>query len=66
MNLIPQNSFLQKQQSFQRRKLEEMPSLEQLKNDLKTLGSLNKVGKKYRVSHGAIKKWIDDYEKNSI
>lgn len=39
------------------------PSLEELKEDFKTLKSYVNVGKKYNVSDNAIRKWIKSYAK---
>jgi hypothetical protein len=41
----------------------EKPSYDQLKQDLKTLGSVLKVAKKYNKSDKTIKKYLDTYEK---
>jgi len=42
------------------------PSLDQLKKDLKTLGSYVQVGVKYEVSDNCIRKWIRKYEENTL
>lgn len=43
---------------LERRKVEDRPSQEELEKDLEELGSYNKVGQKYGVSHAAIKNWM--------
>jgi hypothetical protein len=45
---------------FENRKVADRPSKETLQKDLEELGSYNKVGQKYGVSHAAIKKWINN------
>jgi transposase len=50
---------------FENRKVADRPSKETLEKDLEELGSYNKVGQKYGVSHATIKKWINkNNEKN--
>jgi predicted transcriptional regulator len=44
---------------IERRKVADRPSKEELEKDLEELGSYNAVGKKYGVSHAAIKKWMN-------
>ena len=51
------------------RKVVDRPSLEQIEMDLKELGSMLQVGKKYGVSDNAVRKWIKkykDWEKEGI
>ena len=38
------------------------PSYEQIKQDLKELGSIVQVGCKYKVSDNAVRKWLKRYE----
>ena len=49
---------------FNKKKVKDRPSLEQLEKDMESL-SMVKVGKKYGVSDNAIRKWLRNYRKNS-
>lgn len=51
-----------KREGFNRRKVKDRPSLEQLLLEIKDIGCVN-VGKKYGVSDTAINKWIKNYQK---
>ena len=48
---------------FNKKKVKNRPSLEQLEKDMEGL-SMVKVGKKYGVSDNAIRKWLRNYRKN--
>jgi len=56
---LPDTNINRDLRDVQRKKVEERPSIKQLEKDLEKLGSYNKVGQKYGVSHAAIKKWIN-------
>ena len=49
---------------YNKRKVENRPTLEQLLNDKKNMSML-KIGKKYGVSDNCIRKWIKNYKENN-
>jgi len=49
---------------YNKRKVENRPTLEQLLNDKKNMSML-KIGKKYGVSDNCIRKWIKNYQKKN-
>jgi hypothetical protein len=56
---LPNEPTNKAERDFENRKVVDRPSKETLEKDLAELGSYNKVGHKYGVSHAAIKKWMN-------
>ena len=51
-------------QAYKRRVVNDRPSLEQILNDYKELGTYKKVGEKYGVARKSISNWIKTYQKS--
>jgi hypothetical protein len=56
---LPKEPTNKAERDFENRKVVDRPSKETLEKELEKLGSLNKVGHKYGVTHATIKKWMN-------